>query len=140
MSALKLIRDFKAPKDEATANELRRQLGQFESNISDMGDAIVAGAMAPLEVTERDGRTDLLTVGPGQSLGIVNTVSRVQLAKPRAEDAGKFLVICKGGGSATNTQVLAPAGSKINDSPTFLITTSYMMLLVYCDGINYWAT
>lgn len=140
MSDLKRIRDFKAPKDEASADELRRQLGQFEQNVSDMGDAILAVTMAPLSPVERDGRTDGLTVAPEQSLGIISTVTRVQLAKPSAADAGKFLVICKGGGAASNTLVIAPAGSKINDTATFLITTSYTMLLVYCDGVNYWAT
>lgn len=138
MSALKRIRDFKAPKDETTAVELRRQLGQFESNVSDMGDAIAANAMAPLEVTEREGRTDALTVAPGQSLGIVSTVARVQLATPRASDAGKFLAVCKGAGAASNTDLMAPAGSLINGASTFTIATSGMLQLVFCDGANYW--
>jgi hypothetical protein len=139
VSALKRTRNFTSAKDDASADELRRQLVQFESNVSDMGDAMDKSTMQRLSVKERDGRVDTLTVGPGQSVTIISTVTRVQLDKPRPGDEGKFLAICKGGGAASNTLVTAPVGAKINDTATFLITTSYMILLVYCDGVNYWA-
>lgn len=138
MGLLKRIRDFRAAVDAPTAEELRRQLGQFEQNVSDLGDAIMAAAMQRLEIKERDGRTNKLTVGPGQSLGIAATVTQVQLATPTAADSGKFLVICKGAGAVTNTFVNAPAGSLINGASSYTIATSGVLRLLFCDGTNYW--
>lgn len=138
MGLLKRIRDFRAPTDEATAAELRRQLGQLEQNISDMGAALAAAAMRRLEVAFREARSNVVVVAPGQSVGIVSTVASVQLARPTAADAGKFLAVCKGAGAASNTNLLAPAGSSINGAALFTIATSGLLQLVYCDGANYW--
>lgn len=138
MGDLKRIRDFRAPVDAATAAELRRQLGQFEDNVSDMGDALKQAAMQPLAIRARDGRTNSLSVAPGQSLGIASTVARVQLERPRPVDAGKFLAVCKGAGAASNTDLMAPAGTLINGAALFTIVTSGRLQLVYCDGVNYW--
>lgn len=138
MGLLKLIRDYRAPVDAAAALDLRRQLGQLEQNVSGMGDAIVLAAMQRLQVKATEESGDALTVAPGQSLGIVSTVARVQLAAPRPADAGKFLAICKGAGAASNTDLLAPSGSSINGATLFTVTASGVLQLVYCDGVNYW--
>lgn len=138
MGLLKLIRDFRAPVDAATAAELRRQLGQLEQNVSDMGDALSSAAMQPLSVIEQDGRSNALTVGPGQSLGIASAVARVQLTRPTVADAGKFLAICRGAGAGPAVVVQAPARSTINGAASFSFAATGVLRLIYCDGVNYW--
>lgn len=135
---MKRIRDFKAPIDARSADELRRQLVQFETNTSDALDFLGLTSMRRLQVKVRITSSNGQTVAPGQSLGITATVTRVQLAPPTPGDAGKFLAICKGAGAIGNTTVYAPGGSLVNGAASYVITANGILKLFYCDGIDYW--
>jgi hypothetical protein len=137
---MKRIRDFKSPTDPAKADELRRQLVQFEQNVSDMGAQLEQAKMARLNVKVRISNAEGLTVAPGQSIGIIAAVTRVQLEAPTAADEGKFLAICKGPGAPSNTTVYAPARTLINGAATYVITANGLLQLFYCDGVDYWTT
>lgn len=141
MSALKRIRDFKAPKDEASAAELRRQLGQLESNVSDMGDAMTKVSMGKLtRALAGIVRDDTCVLSPGQFQLFDTSAADVSttLAKPTAADAGTFLVAINMPGSANDLNLLAAAGCTIDGAASASVVTSGNAL-VFCDGENYWA-
>lgn len=142
MSALKKIRDFRAPKDDATADELRRQLVQLESNISDMGDVMTQAAMQRLTVAKTTIGTKTtvgLMVAPGQFQAVDTRTGTVPvaLAKPSGADAGAFVVLIDLGGSAGSLFVQGQGCKIDNVSTKILIATTYAILL-FCDGSNYW--
>lgn len=137
---MKRIRDFKAPSDPAKADELRRQLVQFEDNISEMEARLEQAKMARLDVKTRISSEEGLTIAPGQSVGIIAAVTRVQLTRPTFADRGKFSAICKGAGAPSNTDVFAGAGYLINGAATYTITANGLLQLFYCDGVDYWTT
>ncbi len=140
MSALKRIRDFKAPENPATAVELRRQIGQFEGNVSDMGDAIQHFGMRRLE---RNGpnivRDDSCVLYPGQFQLFDSSLANVSagLAKPTAADSGKFTVAVNMPGSTSNLYLRAEAGCLIDGTDHVTIVTAGNAL-IFCDGENYW--
>ncbi len=142
MSELKKIRDFKAPKDDATADELRRQLVQFESNVSDMGDTMTQAAMQRLTVAKTAIGTKTtvgLIVAPGQSQAVDTRTGTVPvaLAKPTAADAGTFIVLIDLGGSAGSLFVQGQ-GCKIENAASAILTAASYAILIFCDGSNYW--
>jgi hypothetical protein len=139
MANLRKVGNFVIPVDQLSGTELRRQIIEFQDNVAILAAQITRATMAALDVIERDAVSDAMTVAPGQSIGIVSTVARVQLLQPSAADAGKFIMVCKGAGPASNTEVLAPSGSLINGASSFTITTSGLLQLIFCDGVDYWA-
>jgi len=139
MGLLKLIRDFRAPTDEATAAELRRQLGQLEQNVSDMGDRLAKGAMQRLAKQEDSpARDNHIVLAPGQfqqfdtRAGDISTT----LAKPTAADAGTFIVVIDLGGGASNLFLRAASGCTVDETDHVLMLA--FASLLFCDGENYW--
>lgn len=140
MSALKRIRDFKSPKDDASAEELRRQLVQFEQNVSDMGDAQAKSAMPRLARTSpKIIHDDSCVMAPGQFQLFDTSVTNVSttFATPQPGDAGKFSFVINLPGSTSNLYLRAPAGRTINGLDHATIATAGNAL-VFCDGVNYW--
>ncbi len=140
MSALKRIRDFKAPTDDPRSEVLRRQLIQLESNVSDMGDAMDKATMARLERTgPRIVRDDSCVLYPGQFQLFDTSITNVSttLAKPTPADAGTFIVVVNLPGSTSNLYVRAAAGCTIDGIDHVTIVTAGNGL-VFCDGENYW--
>lgn len=135
---MKRIRDFKSPRDQASQDELRRQVVTFEGNVSDAFDEVAVFGLRRLRVLQRVSNSNALLVGPGHSVGITAAVVQVQLAVPGPQDAGKFLAICKGLGAPSNTIVFAPKGSLVNGAASYLITANGLLKLFYCDGVDYW--
>ncbi|HEY6924407.1 MAG TPA: hypothetical protein VI653_13130 [Steroidobacteraceae bacterium] len=140
MSALKRIRDFKAPKDDASAEELRRQLVQFEQNVSDMGDAQAKSAMPRLVRTSpKIIHDDSCVMAPGQFQLFDTSVTNVSttFATPQPGDAGKFSFVINLPGSTSNLYLRAPAGRTIDGADHATIVTAGNAL-IFCDGVNYW--
>lgn len=140
MSALKRIRDFKAPKDDASAEELRRQLVQFEQSVSDMGDAMQQTGMPRLVRTgPRIIHDDSCVMAPGQFQLFDTSVTNVSttFATPQPGDAGKFSFVINMPGSTSNLYLRAPAGRTINGTDHATIVTAGNAL-IFCDGVNYW--
>lgn len=141
MSDLKRIRDFKAPKDEASANELRRQLGQFEGNVSDMGDELRSFALGRLAANlPNTTGTRGPVIAPGQfHFGDTRagTIS-IALAKPRGKDAGTFIVLIDLGGSAGSFSVRGLDCKYENVTTATILTVTTFAALIFCDGANYW--
>jgi len=135
---MKRQREFKSPRDAASQDELRRQLIAFEGNVADAVATIETSMMSRLNVKERITNAEGVIVAPGESLGIISAVTRVQLAAPGPQDAGKFLAICKGAGAPVNTTVYAPARCLINGGGTFVIASAGLLQLFFCDGVDYW--
>jgi hypothetical protein len=140
MGELKRIRDFKAPKDAASQDELRRQLGQFEGNVSDMGDALRQAALAKLTANlPNTTGTRGPVLSPGQfHFGDTRkgTIS-IALATPSGKDAGTFIVLIDLGGSAGAFYVQA-LDCKYENAATGTLTVSTYAALIFCDGTNYW--
>ena len=141
MSSLKRIRDFKAPKDEASQEDLRRQLVAFESNVSDMGNAITQAAQQRLSAGSLPVGTSSaagLVVAPGQFQTIDTRpgVVRIGLAKPARKDAGTFVVLIDIGGGANNMNVRCDGC--LFDSAVSVVFAVTFAALIFCDGTNYW--
>lgn len=140
MSALKRVGDFTAPKDEATGLELRRQLRQFQANVSDMSDQLQSAGMARL-VRQGTGivRDDTCVLSPGQFQLFDTSVTNVyvNLAKPTASDSGKFTVAVNLPGSTSNLYLYAAAGCTVDGVDHVTIVTAGNAL-IFCDGQNYW--
>lgn len=137
--ALKKIRDFRAPNDAATANELRRQLGELEQNVSNMGDGIALAAMQRLARRSDTQTEKALTVAPGQFQAVdtrLGTIS-VGLAKPTAAQAGTFIVLVDIGGGAGSIYIQGQGCKYENAAAAFLTVTTFAAL-IFCDGVNYW--
>jgi hypothetical protein len=140
MSTLKRIRDFKPAKDDASADELRRQLGQFESNVSDMGDTLQLAAMQRLSVAKNRQTSTSMVVAPGQfqladtRLGTIN----VGLAKPTAAQAGTFIVLVDLGGAAGSFSVRGQDCKYQSVTTAVVLTVTTFAALIFCDGSDYW--
>ncbi len=132
------IRQFKEANTPEGARDLSRQLSRFEDNVGDITARLDQAKMERLTPKSLEVASGIPTVGPGQSLGIVDAVTDVQLDKFTASDAGKFLAICKAAGVGA-TNVHPPNGAKLNGATTAYAMGAGGMLLVYCDGVAYWA-
>ncbi len=135
---MKLQRDFKAPVEKAGATRLREQLVAFAGDVQNALIGVLSVTLRRLRVAARISNTEGLTVAPGESIGIIAAVTRVQLAVPSAANAGTFLVICQFPGVAVTTTVYAPEGSLINGAATYVLPTNGRAYVVYCDGVDYW--
>jgi hypothetical protein len=134
---MKRIRDFKAPIDAASAAELRRQLGQFEENVSDALDERNA-ARHGHPVLNREARpSERIMLTPGQSCGFVTATGNCHatLAKPAAQYAGKSVVVYKR--NAANFLILQADRSTITGAATYSIGNPGRYE-VFCDGTEYW--
>jgi hypothetical protein len=141
MSELKRIRDFKSAKDDVSADELRRQLGQFEGNVSDMGDALKLGAMARLAAKLPD-TTGMRgpVISPGQfhfADTRAGTVS-LALAKPASNDAGTLIVLIDLGGSAGSFSVSGLDCKFENLTTATVFNVATWAAMIFCDGVDYW--
>lgn len=141
MGTLRRIRDFKAAKDETSAEELRLQLGKFENNVSDMGDRLAQDSQQRLttgRVAIGTSATAGLVVSPGQSQTVDtrNGVVNVGLSKPSGKDSGKFIVLIDIGGGANNMNV--QGNGCTFDAVSVSIFAITFAALIFCDGVNYW--
>lgn len=139
MSLLKRVSDFTAPKDEASAIELRRQLVAFQGNVSDMSDRIGALAMPRLGQVRPGVVQDSQTVlYPGSFQLFDTTAGNIDaaLAKPDSSGSGTFVVVVDVATGANNLTLHAESGCTVNATDSVLVTT--FLALLFCDGVNYW--
>lgn len=136
---LRRIRSFRVPGDPVVANELAQQLAKFEQNVDDMGAELQKTGMRRLDVVAREVTEGPVLLSPGQAITVDNAVERIQLSEPTAVDAGKFAVVCRRLGLVPITLYIAPPpGRVINDDGTPFAKTNSGLVLIFCDGINYW--
>lgn len=143
MSDLRRIRDFKAPKDDASADELRRQLVQLETNISDMADTMNQAALQRLargRVSTGTATTVGLFVSPGQFQFVDTRTGTVPLglAKPSSGDAGTFVTLIDLGGAAGSVSVQGQGCKYENSTGATVLTVATWAALIFCDGTDYW--
>lgn len=136
---MKRIRDFRAPVDEATATELRRQLGALESNVVDETQDIRNSYQRVRKVTKRAARpADTLVVAPGEAVGFDTSTGdcNVTLARPEAKYAGQSVIIYKR--SPLNFVNAQAANSTITGAAVFPFGNAGRYE-IFCDGVEYWA-
>jgi hypothetical protein len=75
---------------------------------------------------------------PGQLAGFNTALGdiTVAIAAPRPGDAGKFLAVIKEEGA--NTLTLTPPAGVLIEAATTYATSSQGLILLLCDGNNYW--
>ncbi len=135
---LRRIRTFRVPGDPTLANELAGQLAKLEENVDQETGAIRSEYSARLKSVASEKRTSDLIVAPGQSASIDTSVGNVSvtLSRPSASDASKLVALMKVDAANTLT-VLVPAGVTINRT-TSATKAIVGLLLIYCDGVEYW--
>jgi hypothetical protein len=75
---------------------------------------------------------------PGQLAGFNTALGdiTVAIAAPRPGDAGKFLAVIKEEGA--NTLTLTPPAGVLIEAATTYATSSQGLILLLCEGNNYW--
>lgn len=139
MSELKRLRDFKAAKDDASAEELRRQLVTFEGNVSDMGDRLKKLSMQRLSAAPGTVGIGKQVIAPGQ-FQVVDTrlgTIPISLAKPTSADSGTFVMLIDIGGSAGSIRVQCDRCT-LDLQASSIITAANFTVQIFCDGSNYW--
>lgn len=132
-ATLELVRDYRTTEPA----ELRRQLQQLERGAKSAVETLAQGTLEPLDVLGTEARVNGLRLGPGQALGLVATVTRIQLETPRAEDAGRFAVLYVRG--AATVDLIAPVSSEVNAAALYAWAPAAAgALLLFCDGLSYW--
>ncbi len=120
------------------ADKLSDQLSRLEDNIAAALDALPFAALK-LSLVGTGILSTNVTLKPGQLAGFNTALTanlKVAVAAPRPGDAGKFLAVIKE--EAANTLTLTPpSGVTIAALATYPITAQELVLLL-CDGNNYW--
>lgn len=126
--------------DSPAARELERQLRALEDNISSMGLRLFALLMPRLRTHGDDRLSQNQIVAPGQ-FKVYDTRAAVDivvvLEKPKASDAGTFIVLLDFAGGVGALSIRTP-DSYINDAQVKL-STDYTRI-IFCDGAGYWTT
>lgn len=133
------IRSFRVPGDPTLANELAQQLAKFEENVEQETKDIRSGYQQRLKPVASERLTSDLLISPGQSASFDTSAGNVSvtLTAPSAADAGKLIALQKV--FAANTlNVLVQTGTTINRAAS-TSKAAVGLLLIYCDGEEYWA-
>lgn len=136
---LRRIRSFRVPGEPVVANELAQQLAKLEENVAQEATDIRAGYQARLHPVATEKRTSDLLISPGQSVSIDTSTGNVSvtLTRPVPGDSGKFIALAKVFAANTLT-VLVQTGTTVNRAVS-TTKASVGLLLIYCDGVEYWA-
>lgn len=136
---LRRIRSYRVPGPSAEAAQLAQQLAKAEENVDQETRDIRAGFQARLKSIASEKQTSDLQIAPGQSASFDTSLGNVSvtLNKPTAADAGTFVALLKLF-AANNLTALVPAGVTINRT-TSATKATVGLLLIYCDGVEYWA-
>lgn len=134
-----MIRNFIDPVDARTAANLTRQLADFEDNVATETDDIRTSFLPSLKPRALAASSSGAMLSPGSSLGIDTSASDLQvlLARPEAKFAGKFAAVWKRA-AANNLILMPPRGVNINGASSLSVAT-VGLLLIFCDGVEYWA-
>jgi hypothetical protein len=129
---LRRVRDFRTDNPA----DLKRQLNEFEANVSAMG-GLLQDTLQPV-LSSRGALREAVAVAPGQFVTVDTSAGdvNVTLDAPNAKLSGKWAVVIKL--VAANAIALSSQSGTV-DAAASVSFTSAGAYLLFCDGGSYWS-